>query len=133
MEKLEFDGRGAVFGRLASKVAKELLKGKSVEVYNCGEILMSGRLDDVKKELLAKIRMGKGGSLKGPKYPRNAEKLVKRMIRGMLPWDRTRGREAYRRLRCFVGEGKNMLRPKEFKYNSLRKAVSINQIIGGLK
>jgi large subunit ribosomal protein L13 len=30
---------------------------------------------------------------------------MKRMIRGMLPWDRTRGREAYKRLRCYLGNG----------------------------
>jgi large subunit ribosomal protein L13 len=49
--------------------------------------------------------MGVGASLKGPKYPRTADRLVKRMIRGMLPWDRPKGREAFKRLRCFIGNG----------------------------
>jgi len=29
--------------------------------------------------------------------------LVKRMIRGMLPRDRMKGQDAYRRLKCYVG------------------------------
>ena len=50
--------------------------------------------------------MGSGGSIKGPKYPRVADRLVKRMIRGMLPRDRMKGQDAYRRLRCYIGAEK---------------------------
>jgi large subunit ribosomal protein L13 len=105
MNKIIYDGEGCVFGRLASVVAKDLLKGNSVDVINCEGIIVSGDKKLFAKKILAKREMGSGGSLKGPKYPRVADRLVKRMIRGMLPRDRMKGRDALRRLRCFNGEG----------------------------
>jgi len=108
MVKIVYDGEGCVFGRLASVVAKDLLKGNSVDVINCEGIVVSGDKKLFAKKILAKREMGSGGSLKGPKYPRVADRLVKRMIRGMLPRDRAKGREAFKRLRCFSGGGERV-------------------------
>ena len=105
MAKIVADGKGAVFGRVASFVAKELLKGNSVELINCESILVSGNVKVFADKILQKRAMGAGSSLKGPTYPRQADRLVKRMIRGMLPWDRPKGRTAYKRLRCYVADG----------------------------
>ena len=102
MSKIVYDGTDAVFGRLASLVAKDLLKGNDVDVLNCEKIIVSGDKKLLAKKILAKKEMGSGGSLKGPKYPRVADRLVKRMIRGMLPWDRMKGRDAYRKLRVYA-------------------------------
>lgn len=103
MVKIIYDGEGAVFGRLASVVAKDLLKGENVDVVNCEKIIISGDKKLLAKKILTKREMGSGGSMKGPKYPRVADKLVKRMIRGMLPRDRAKGRDAFRNLKCHVG------------------------------
>jgi large subunit ribosomal protein L13 len=62
--------------------------------------------------------MGSGGSLKGPKYIRQTDRLLKRMIRGMLPWDRSKGREAYKRLKCYNGNG-------EYSEEEAAKAISV--------
>ena len=97
MEKLVYDGKGAVFGRMATVVAKELLKGKSIEVINAEAIIVSGKKELFAKKIQEKRNMGSGGSLKGPKYIRQSDRLVKRMIRGMLPWDRMKGRDAFKR------------------------------------
>jgi len=104
MSKIIYNGEGAVFGRLASLVAKDLLKGDEVDVLNCEKIIISGNKSLLAKKILAKREMGSGGSMKGPKYPRVADRLVKRMIRGMLPWDRMKGRDAYRKLKCYTSE-----------------------------
>ncbi len=105
MEKIVYDGECCVFGRLASAVAKDLLKGSFVDVINCEGIVVSGDKKLFVKKILMKRKMGSGSSLKGPKYIRLSDRLVKRMIRGMLPWDRAKGREALKRLRCYVGNG----------------------------
>jgi large subunit ribosomal protein L13 len=105
METIVFDGTDAVFGRMASVVAKELLKGNSVEIINCEEIIVSGDKKKFSERVLQKRAMGSGGSMKGPKYSREADRLVKRMIRGMLPRQKTRGREAHKRLKCYKGSG----------------------------
>jgi len=105
MAELIFDGDGAVFGRMASEASKSLLKGDSVSIVNCEEIIVSGRKEDFTDEIKRKRAMGRGGSLKGPKYVRSEDLLVKRLVRGMLPWDRKRGREVFRKLKCYIGKG----------------------------
>ncbi|MDP2947799.1 MAG: 50S ribosomal protein L13 [Nanoarchaeota archaeon] len=118
MEKKIYDGENAIFGRVATVVAKELLKGNIVYLINCEKILISGDKSEFVKKMQAKLKMGRGASMKGPKYSRRADFIVKRMVRGMLPWDRTRGREAYKRFKCFVGSG-------DLEESDLKKAEKI--------
>ena len=131
MSKLVYDGTDCVFGRLASVVAKELLKGNSVDVINCEAIIVSGDKKVFAKKVLTKREMGSGGSMKGPKYPRVADKLVKRMIRGMLPRDRMKGQDAFRRLKCFIGnpdEAKDAIKlthKKPMKFSTIKEIVRI--------
>lgn len=106
MEKIILDGKEAVFGRLASVAAKNLLKGNSVDIINCEEIIISGDRKAFFQKMVEKKKMGKGSSLKGPNYSRLEDKMIRRMIRGMLPWDRPKGREAYKRLKVYIGKGK---------------------------
>jgi len=102
--KVYYNADGAILGRIGSVICKELLKGKEVFVINCEKALISGD----KQEIIGNVSWWKNlgaRSQKGPKASRSPDRLMKRMIRGMLPWDRTRGREAYKRLRCYLGNG----------------------------
>ena len=147
MAKIIYNGEGCVFGRLASIVAKDLLKGNSIDVINCDGIIVSGDKKLFAKKILTKRKMGAGGSLKGPKYPGVADRLVKRMIRGMLPRDRMKGQEAFRRLKCYVGDGglkapisvpggsgkdelKNIIK---LEYKKPMKYFTIKELVGLLK
>ncbi|MBT7102124.1 50S ribosomal protein L13 [archaeon] len=131
MSKLVYDGTDCVFGRIASVVAKELLKGNSVDLINCEAIIVSGDKKVFAKKVLTKRDMGSGGSMKGPKYPRVADRLVKRMIRGMLPRDRMKGQDAFRRLKCYVGnpdEAKDVIKlthKKPMKFSTIKEIVRI--------
>jgi len=118
MERIIVDGDGAVFGRMASFVAKELLKGNYVDVINSEKVIVSGSKNVIVEKIRAKRRMGSGGSMKGPKYIRKEDLLLKRMIRGMLPRDRARGREAFKRLKCHIGLG-------DFEKDKLEKIITI--------
>ena len=137
MVKLIYDGKDAVFGRIASVIAKELLKGHSVDVINCEEIIVSGDKKLFAKKILTKGEMGRGASMKGPKYPRVADRLVKRMIRGMLPRDRARGREAFKRLKCYIGNGplveEDLKEVKSFEHKKPMKYSTIKEIVRILK
>ncbi|MCK5632788.1 50S ribosomal protein L13 [bacterium] len=121
-----YDGKGAVLGRLASKVAKEALQGEEIAILNCEEIIITGGKVAIKKAYLRKRDMI-GHSQKGPKHARVTEKMVKRVIRGMLPnfrWGR--GREAFKRIKCYVGiprefEGKKIEAIKTQKKNKFSK------------
>ncbi len=129
MSKIVYDGKDAVFGRLASRVAKDLLKGNEVDVLNCEDIIISGDKKLLAKKILAKREMGSGGSMKGPKYPRVADKLIKRMIRGMLPWDRAKGRDAHRNLKVYIGgSNKNaikLIHKKPMKFSNVAEIVRL--------
>ena len=81
--------------------------------------------------------MGSGGSMKGPKYPRVADRLLKRMIRGMLPRDRMKGQNAFRKLKCYIGIGelkedslKNVIK---LEHKKPMKYATIKEIVGLLK
>lgn len=111
------DGKNAVLGRLASYVAKESLKGEEVNIVNCGEIIITGNKEFIKEDMRKKREMI-GSGQKGPHISRTSEKIVKRAIRGMLPDHREgRGKEAFQRIKCYVGV------PPEFKDS---KKISFN-------
>lgn len=103
------DGKNATLGRLASYAAKEALKGEEIVIVNCGEMIITGSKQNIRKRfLITRGRVGTGQ--KGPKISRDVEKIVKRTIRGMLPNHRFgRGREAFKRIKCYSGV------PKEFE------------------
>ena len=121
------DGSGIVMGRLASYVAKELLRGEEIAVVNCSEVIITGNKKTLEKEFQEE-RSKFGSSQKGPKHHRTSEKIVKRTIRGMLPNHRMgRGKIAFRRVKCY-----NLL-PKEFedkKFTKLEqtKKIKINRV-----
>ncbi len=103
------DGTNAIMGRLASFAAKEALKGEEITVVNCEKVIITGNRKNIEKEFLEK-KSRYGSSQKGPKHHQTNEKIVKRAIRGMLPNHREgRGREAYKRIKCYVKV------PKEFE------------------
>ncbi len=94
------NGKNAVLGRLASNVAKELLNGEEVTVTNAEKIIITGD----KKKIVAKyIRLRQIGSPQhGPFFPTKPEMIVKRVIRGMLPYKTPKGRKALKMLRVYT-------------------------------
>jgi large subunit ribosomal protein L13 len=103
------DGKNAILGRLASYASKEALKGEDIAIVNCEQIIITGNRRNIEEGLEAK-RKRVGSTQKGPKVSRTSEKIVKRVIRGMLPNYRVgRGRVAFKRIKCYVGV------PKEFE------------------
>jgi large subunit ribosomal protein L13 len=101
--KTVIDGDGAILGRVGSMAAKRLLKGEEVVIINAEKVIISGDRKVIVDKIIDLRKKG-GASLKGPKVSSLPDMLLKRKIRGMLPWDRQKGRDAYKRLRCFVGE-----------------------------
>ena len=97
-----YNGEGLVLGRLAAAVAKDALLGEEVKVINCEKIIISGKKERVVAN--EKVRRDrKGYPLKSAKHTRMPDRFVRRSIRGMLPWRKTRGKEAYKRVMCYIG------------------------------
>ncbi len=93
------NAENCIAGRLASCVAKRLLKGEEIVVVNAEKAIVSGNPKAVERFFGEKIK--RGDPYHGPFYPRRAEKILRRIIRGMLPFHKTKGREAYRRLKVY--------------------------------
>jgi large subunit ribosomal protein L13 len=98
------DGQNCVLGRLASHVAKRLLEGEVITICNAEKILIIGDPRKTTNEYAERLGIRtRSNPLKGPFHPRTPEGLVRKTIRGMLPRKKARGKEAYKRLRVYVG------------------------------
>lgn len=95
------DAKDAVLGRLGTYVAKQALLGNKVDVINCEESLVSGRKQATLAEYTRRIDRKAPG--KGPFLYRRPDMFVKRTIRGMLPYKRARGRDAFKNIKCHIG------------------------------
>ena len=95
------DASSHILGRLSSKIAKRLLNGERIVVVNAEKAVITGDRYMVFERY--KEKYDRGSKEKGPYFPRHPEKIFKRTVRGMLPWKSSRGRDAYRRLRVFMG------------------------------
>jgi large subunit ribosomal protein L13 len=105
IEPLLVDANKVVAGRLASLVAKQLLQGEHVVVINAEKAVVSGNRASL--VLQYKERLGlrtRSAPWKGPLHPRQPDRLLRRIIRGMVPWKKDRGRKAMKRLRVYTGE-----------------------------
>lgn len=126
MEKKFYDAEGCARGRLASFVAKDALSGHEVVVVNCEKAIVSGT--DLKT--IADFREKKAINVmnpeKGPFFSRSPEKMMKRTIRGMVPDFRLgRGKEAIRRVKCYVGIPAEFQKEKLIKLNLKTPAKSL--------
>ncbi len=134
-EHFIFDAAGCSLGRLASLAAKKALLGAKVDIVNAEKALLSTA--NTEKYHTRVTYIGTRGW--GPYFPKEPKRLVRRTIRGMLPWKRTRGREAYKRVRVFVGvpeklEGKTTKPVKALAKSKIRKHITVGELskrIGG--
>lgn len=105
------DANNMVMGRLASIIAKELLNGNKVTVVNVEKVVITGSnkksiLEHFFKKLRARSNVNPRRH--GPFVSRSPEGIFKRVVRGMLPWEKAKGKEAYKRLRVYRGIPKNI-------------------------
>ena len=103
------DGEGLVMGRLASHAAKHLLLGETVVIVNAEKVVISGSSANIfstKKDSLNIV--SHGTPRRGPFHYRGPEDMLRRTVRGMLPWKKSRGQDAYRRLRVYMGKPREM-------------------------
>ncbi len=110
-DNVYIDASEQVMGRMSSIIAKELLKGKKVYVINSGKSVISGNRKYILKDYKEKI--DRGDPYHGPFYPKAPERIIKRVVRGMLPKN-PKGRDALARLRVYRSKP-SALEGKEFK------------------
>jgi large subunit ribosomal protein L13 len=98
------DASNLILGRMASYVAKKALNGNRIVVVNAERAIISGTKDRVVARAKQKLKTRTLGNLeKSPTHPRQPDGYVRRVIRGMLPWKKTSGKEAFHRVRVYIG------------------------------
>lgn len=95
------DSEGAVLGRLCTVIAKRLLNGEEIMVVNAEKAIVTGKKVMIKAHF--KHEREVGTYRKGPFYPRMPDRIMKRTVRGMLPYQESHGRAAIKRLKCYIG------------------------------
>ncbi len=121
---LVIDATNLILGRLASFAAKKALEGEEIVIVNSEKAVISGKKDSIFE--FYKQRRARGNPLKGPYYPRMPDRILRRAIRGMLPWHKPRGREAFKRVMCYIGipekyKNQEFISIKEADYSKLKK------------
>ena len=112
------DATDLIAGRLCSYVAKQALLGETIDIVNCESAVISGSRADVLEKF--KHKRQRTTIRKGPFISRMPDRLIRRMIRGMLPYKKSKGDAAFDRIMCYVGV------PKEFEGKKFETLDSAN-------
>jgi large subunit ribosomal protein L13 len=103
-----YNAEDKVLGRLASIVAKQLLQAKRagedtrVIIVNAEQAIVTGKRTSVMSDYRAKYELNH--ARKGPFFPRMPDQILKRTVRGMLPYQKnSSGRSALKALRVEIG------------------------------
>ena len=100
------DATDQIVGRMASRVAKLLQEGWEVAIVNAEKAVLSGDPRMVVKgyQILLNVKVHTNPYRNKIKRPRTPIGIVKDAVKGMLPKHNTKGREALRRLKVYIGE-----------------------------
>jgi large subunit ribosomal protein L13 len=110
------DASNLVLGRVASFAAKRALQGEEVVVFNAENAVISGTKANIVEEAKRRLRTRTlAAQFKAPTHPRRPDTYVRRVIRGMLPRKKPKGRTALKRIRVYVGV------PEEYRDKSTVK------------
>merc|ERR1711931_621350 len=121
---LTINAKDHLMGRLCSIVAKELLRGNSVNVVCCEGLYITGNYYRNKLIMLEKLNKRTATNPKdGPFHHRSPAMIMKRMVRGMLPNKTGRGTRAFKRLQAFDGCPRPFDATKKFKIPAALKVT----------
>jgi large subunit ribosomal protein L13 len=101
------NAEGLIVGRMCSKVAKLLLDGHEVIILNAEKAVFSGKRKSKVAE--AHLFLEVGAPERGPFHYRRPDRFLRKTVRGMLPFKQPKGKNAYKRLKTYMGV------PAEFK------------------
>jgi large subunit ribosomal protein L13 len=126
------DGSNMVLGRFCSYVAKELLeKQDEIIIVNAEKATVTGR----KGYTIGRYKMERdvGSVRKGPRFPKEPDRILRRTVRGMLPMKTTRGKDAFKKLKVYIGVPKEygdiaIEKHDEFKNKHVSNVLSLYEI-----
>jgi len=125
------DADGLILGRLSSALAKQLLNGEEIVVVNAEKAIVTGK----RKMVFEKYRKMRelSHARKGPHYPRKPDQILKRTVRGMIPYQTPKGRKALKNLKVYIGipnefESKKTESVSSASIKSIGKYVQLEEV-----
>jgi len=94
------NANGLILGRMASIVAKKLLNGERVIIVNAEKAVISGKKRSKVAE--AKKFLEVGAPKRGPFHYRRPDRILRKTVRGMLPFKKPKGKNALKKLKVFI-------------------------------
>ncbi len=101
MTEIIIDASNKILGRMATFAAKQAMLGNKIVVVNSEKVVISGNKRVVIESYLRE--KARGSPMKGPYFPRKPEMIVRRTIRGMIPYHQAKGKDAFARVTCYKG------------------------------
>jgi len=103
-EPVLLDAKNQILGRLASYVAKHALSGDSVIVLNAEKAVISGRRKNIVEEAKRRLETRTlANQTTAPVHQRRPDLYFRRVVRGMLPWKKAKGKAAFHRVIVYMG------------------------------
>ncbi len=112
------DGKSMILGRTSSHIAKRLLNGEKIFIVNAEHMIITGNPMTTKQKYIE--RRQRGSVVSGPFFPIRPDLIVRRTVRGMLPYKTNKGRQAFKNLRVHIGV------PNGFKISEDSKVKLLN-------
>lgn len=98
------DAKNQIMGRLASYAAQQALRGDSIIILNAEKAVISGRRKNIVEEAKRRLKTRTlANQTTAPVHQRRPDLYLRRVIRGMLPWKKARGKAAFHRVLVFMG------------------------------
>lgn len=129
------DAKDCIAGRMCSHISKLLLKGHHVRVVNAEKSMISGnryKTIETYKEYLEIA--SNTNPIHGPFHPRKPDRIITKMVRGMLPKRKSSGLTALKRLRVYISIPPELKNTKleTFEDSKIRKPSSYFITLGEL-
>ncbi len=93
-----------ILGRMCAYAAKKALLGEETIIVNAEKAIITGTKGAILDKYQERYAIqNKGNYRAGPFHQRRPDRFVRKAIRGMLPYKKGRGREAYKRVQVYIG------------------------------
>jgi len=112
------DATDLIMGRMAAFTAKKALLGEKIDIVNCEKAVVSGGRHSIFAQYKQRYEVGRN-PYKGPFYPKTADRLVRRCVRGMIPYKQGKGKNAFKSVMCYIGVP---LQLKGQKFDTVKEA-----------
>lgn len=133
------NGDGLILGRVVSYIAKNAMKGERFHVKNAEMMVISGSRNEIVAKYVKRRNLrNKANPEHSPKWPKRPDYLVKRVLKGMLPFAKASGKSAYRNVMIYMGdegpkvEGEHVEFGDSFKKDKLIKYITVLELCRAL-